>query len=385
MAKSKKLVCVGDVVMDAFIVLEKARVRDHPDREHLEICMPFADKIPYRSLTVMPAVGNASNVAVGARRLGIDTMILTAVGNDYYGHQILDWYRKEKVRTRFVKVNVGKPTNYHFVLNYGPERTILIKHEDYRYDEPARIGRADWIYFSSIGEHTLPFHEKMAKYLAAHPSTKMAFNPGTFQLKFGPKKMKNIYKKSYALFVNREEAELILGMKHNNIKNLMRGLRKLGPKVDRNYGRALRRLRIRRRFVLFYAALSRSEAADFTDRCRRCLFDRILFGPDLRSVGARSAQMGSYRIHACRAIFRRTNGASHEIPASLVFKKGTEEIPAEIYMKKAAKKRSAEIIHHFHCCDCGRWWSVGDAPVRKTVWFCPWCGAKGKYSSRAKR
>ncbi len=231
MAKSKKLVCVGDVVMDAFIVLEKARVRDHPDREHLEICMPFADKIPYRSLTVMPAVGNASNVAVGARRLGIDTMILTAVGNDYYGHQILDWYRKEKVRTRFVKVNVGKPTNYHFVLNYGPERTILIKHEDYRYDEPARIGRADWIYFSSIGEHTLPFHEKMATYLTAHPSTKMAFNPGTFQLKFGPKKMKNIYKKSYALFVNREEAELILGMKHNNIKNLMRGLRKLGPKV----------------------------------------------------------------------------------------------------------------------------------------------------------
>ena len=28
--------------------------------------MPFADKIPYESLTVAPAVGNASNVAVGA-------------------------------------------------------------------------------------------------------------------------------------------------------------------------------------------------------------------------------------------------------------------------------------------------------------------------------
>jgi sugar/nucleoside kinase (ribokinase family) len=229
--KKHTLVCVGDVVMDAFIALEKARVHNHPDREHREICMPFADKIPYTSLQVMPAVGNASNIAVGASRLGIDTAILTAVGKDYYGHQILDWYKKERVGAELVKVNKGKPTNYHFVLNYGPERTILIKHEDYIYDDPARIGGAPWIYFSSIGEHTLAFHEKLAKYLVVHPETKMAFNPGTFQLKFGPKKLKEIYRHTYVLFVNREEAELILGAKRDDIKKLLSGLRKLGPKI----------------------------------------------------------------------------------------------------------------------------------------------------------
>ena len=89
--KKRTLVCVGDVVMDAFIVLKYARVHEHPDREHLEICMPFADKIPYESLTVVPAVGNASNVAIGARRLGIDAAIFTAVGKDYYGTEILNW------------------------------------------------------------------------------------------------------------------------------------------------------------------------------------------------------------------------------------------------------------------------------------------------------
>jgi len=230
-SKKHTLVCVGDVVMDAFIALEKASVHNHPDREHLEICMPFADKIPYRSLQVVPAVGNASNVAVGASRLGINTAILTAIGNDYYGHQILDWYKKERVGTGLVKVNRGKPTNYHFVLNYGPERTILIKHEDYSYDDPSHIGNAPWIYFSSIGEHTLAFHEKLAEYLTAHPNIKMAFNPGTFQLKFGPKKLKKIYERSYALFVNREEAELILGAKRDDITELLCGLRKLGPKV----------------------------------------------------------------------------------------------------------------------------------------------------------
>ena len=188
--RKQKLICIGDVVMDAFIILEKARVHKHPDREHLEICMPFADKIPYESLTVIPAVGNASNVAVGARRLGIDTSILTSVGNDYYAKQIFNWYRKEGVGARLVKVNKGIPTNYHFVLNYGPERTILIKHYDYEYYDPERLGATDWIYFSSIGEHTLSFHQKLVKYLDAHPDVRMAFNPGTFQLKFGPKKLK---------------------------------------------------------------------------------------------------------------------------------------------------------------------------------------------------
>jgi sugar/nucleoside kinase (ribokinase family) len=217
--------------MDAFIVLKKARVHKHPDREHLEICMPFADKVPYESLTVVPAVGNASNVAVGASRLGIKTSMLAAVGNDYYGRQIFDWYRKEGVGTEFMKVNRGKPTNYHFVLNYGPERTILIKHEDYVYCDPAHLGSVPWIYFSSIGEHTHAFHEKLAKYLAAHPDTKMAFNPGTFQLKLGAKKLKEIYRRTHVLFVNREEAELILGTKRDDIKFLMRGLRALGPKI----------------------------------------------------------------------------------------------------------------------------------------------------------
>lgn len=35
---------------------------------------------------------------------------------------------------------------------------------------------------------------------------------------------------------------------------------------------------------------------------------------------------------------------------------------------------SVELLVHFNCGACGKWWSVGDAPVEKTNWFCPWCG-----------
>ncbi len=232
MKRKYDLVCIGDVVMDAFITLKEAKVEWDKTHEHPELIMPFADKIPYESLMVATAVGNASNVAVGARRLGLDVGMLTSVGDDHYGREVLDWYRKEGVGTEYVKVNRGLPTNYHFVLTFKAERTILIKHQKYAYVDPHMLdGRTDWIYFSSIAEHTMPFHRKVAAYLRAHPNVKMGFNPGTFQLRFGAEALAPIYKRTYALFVNREEAAFILGTKNEDIPTLFNGLHKLGPKI----------------------------------------------------------------------------------------------------------------------------------------------------------
>ena len=227
------LVCIGDTVVDSFIQLHEASVHCDLNHENCQLCMSFADKIPYESLFIAPAVGNASNVAVGASRLGLKTAILTAVGGDRPGQEILDVYRKEKVGTEFVRVNRGMMTNQHFVLTFKAERTILIKHEKYQYAEPAAIDkRTDWIYFSSIAEHTLPFHDKVARYLAKHPNVRMGFNPGTFQLRFGAEKLKAIYRHTHALFVNREEAELILKKKSGtDIGKLFDGLHALGPKI----------------------------------------------------------------------------------------------------------------------------------------------------------
>lgn len=233
MKRKYNLVCIGDTVMDAFIQLHEASVHCDLNHEHCQLCMSFADKIPYESLVVVPAVGNASNVAVGASRLGLRTAMFTAIGRDHYGEEILDVYKKEGVTPEFVKMNAKKPTNYHFVLTFKAERTILIKHQDYEYVDPRALdGRTEWIYFSSIGEHTLPFHRKVADYLKRHPDARMGFNPGTFQLRFGADKLKDIYKRTHVLFLNREEAELVLKKKEGtDIKALFKGLHALGPKI----------------------------------------------------------------------------------------------------------------------------------------------------------
>jgi sugar/nucleoside kinase (ribokinase family) len=232
MKQKYDLVAIGDVVMDSFITLKEARVEWDKAHEHPRLSMAFADKIPYESLTVAPAVGNASNVAVGAARMGLNTAMLASIGGDHYGTEIIDVYHKEGISTEYVKVNHRVPTNYHFVLNYQAERTILIKHQKYTYHDPRSLdGRTDWIYFSSIAEHTLPFHKKVGEYLKTHPDVRMGFNPGTFQLRFGAKALASIYRHTYVLFVNREEAAFILGTKNEDIRFLFNGLHKLGPKI----------------------------------------------------------------------------------------------------------------------------------------------------------
>lgn len=226
------LVCIGDCTTDAFIKLKEASVHCDVNKENCQLCMPFATKIPYDSLEVIAAVGNSSNVAVGAARLGFKTAIITAVGGDRYGEDILDVYRKEGVSSEFVKINKQKPTNYHFVLNYGPERTILIKHNEYEYFDPRAVDkRTKWIYFSSMAENTIGFHDKVGEYLKRHPEIKVGFNPGTFQLRYGINKLKDIYRRTHVLFVNREEAAFVLGKKKLDVKPLFEGLHKLGPKI----------------------------------------------------------------------------------------------------------------------------------------------------------
>lgn len=41
--------------------------------------------------------------------------------------------------------------------------------------------------------------------------------------------------------------------------------------------------------------------------------------------------------------------------------------------------RSIEMFHHFRCPHCNGWWGIGDAPMKRKKWFCPWCGKENTY------
>lgn len=230
-SKKYDFVAIGDTVTDAFIRLEDAHVSCRIDHQESEICMTFGDKIPYEFVEVCPAVGNSANAAVGASRLGLKCAIITNIGDDQNGIDALNKFKKEKVSTKFVTANKGIKTNYHYVLWYGSDRTILIKHEKFPYAFP-KLKNPKWIYLSSLGEHSLPFYKTIEEYLAKNPEVKLAFQPGTYQIKFGIESLKEIYKRTEVFFCNVEEAEKILGIQsRENIKDLARKISDFGPKI----------------------------------------------------------------------------------------------------------------------------------------------------------
>jgi ribokinase len=228
MEKKYEFVALGDTVTDAFIELNEAEVNEHEGRQNL--CMSFGDKIPYKDVTVIPAVGNSANASVGASRLGLSSALITNLGKDYFADQAIDALKAEKVGTDFVTIHDGFKTNYHYVLLFKSERTILIKHEEYPYKLPD-IGSPKMFYLSSLGSHSLPFHSVLENYFDEHPDIKFAFQPGTFQIKLGKEKLAGLYKKSYLFFCNKEEAQLILKTKEQDIKELLRMFRDIGPKI----------------------------------------------------------------------------------------------------------------------------------------------------------
>jgi ribokinase len=232
MSQQYDFVAIGDILIDAFIQLNKdqADVSVDLDTGQKTLQMPFGSKLPYDNVVVVPAVGNSPNAAVSAHRLGLETALVTNLGHDKFGKECMEALRDNGIHTDFVKVHEDKGTNYHYVLRYGPERTILINHEHYPYSLPDFPVAPKFFYFSSVGEHGLPYHHEIAEYVKNN-ETKLAFQPGTFQIKVGHEAIRDVYENTEIFFCNKEEAQKILNTTEKDIPTLIRAVRELGPTI----------------------------------------------------------------------------------------------------------------------------------------------------------
>lgn len=228
--KQIDFLAIGDITTDAFIKLKEASVHCNVNHEKCELCMGFGTKLPYESVEVVRAVGNSANAAVAAARLGLNSGLVAQIGSDRNGKECLDVLKKEGVSTRWIETHAGMETNYHYVLWYESERTILVKHQPYKY-KLSNIRSPKWVYLSSLGENTLEFQEEISKYLVNNPQIKLAFQPGTFQINLGHEKLKDIYKRSEVFVCNKEEAQIILNNETHDLKWLLLKMHELGPKI----------------------------------------------------------------------------------------------------------------------------------------------------------
>jgi sugar/nucleoside kinase (ribokinase family) len=229
--KNIDFLAVGDITTDAFIRLKQAEVHCKVNTNACEICLAFGDKVPFEYVKIVKAVGNSANAAVVAARLGLRSGLAASIGGDQNGEDCMAELRKNNVSTRFMQRHADKLTNYHFVLWYDVDRTILVNHVEYNYSLPKIPSTPRWMYLSSLASNSLDYHMELTEYLKKNPTVKLCFQPGTFQMKLGVQKLKEIYQRTEVFVVNVEEAQRILNNQTRDVKTLMAELHALGPKI----------------------------------------------------------------------------------------------------------------------------------------------------------
>src|SRR5512136_73872 len=87
---------------------------------------------PFVEITSFAAYvgGCPTNISVGARRLGLNSAVLTAVGNDPVGDFILRFLQHEGVETRFVPRKPGRRTSAVVLGIEPPDRFPLTYYRD---------------------------------------------------------------------------------------------------------------------------------------------------------------------------------------------------------------------------------------------------------------
>lgn len=229
MEKQIDFLAIGDIASEPFIRITDAEANCDLQGEHCKICFRFGEKVAYESAQVCNAVGNSPNVAVGVSKLGVNSALVSYVGDDSVGKQNIESLMKDGVNVDYMKIVPGMESNYHYVLWYENERTILVKHTEFPYSFDENIPSAKWVYLSSLASNSLEYHDQILNYLNKNTETKLAFQPGTFQIKLGFEKLKYIYERTEILFCNVSEAKRILETEEDDRLKILSMLKNLGP------------------------------------------------------------------------------------------------------------------------------------------------------------
>ncbi len=219
------LISIGDPTIDTFLLVDDVEVKKINGQ--LKAIINWGDKLPVQNF-YRTVAGNAANNAVGSSRLGLKTAFYTVLAHDAGGREITHKMKKERVSTDYIVIDDKHPTNASTVLSHKGERTIFVYHEHRKYKLP-KLAPAGWVYLTSLGVGFEKIYHDLAKYLDKNKA-KLAFNPGTFQLRKGPKFNKLMLERTEVLSVNKEEAQGWVG-NSEDIELLAKKLQKLGPKI----------------------------------------------------------------------------------------------------------------------------------------------------------
>lgn len=210
------VICLGSATLDAFIKSDLSQIirvsGALAQKEYL--CYDYGSKVTVDNIEFLTG-GGATNTAVAFARLGLKSAFLGKVGKgDDAGKRIIGELEGEGVDTRYAAYSASLATGYSVILvSYEGDRTVLtFRGANNSLDETdidwSLFDHTKWLYMSSFSGRSAQIAQSLVL-KAKEKGVKVAFNPGSTQLKTRIKGLKGVLAATDLLFINREEAETV--------------------------------------------------------------------------------------------------------------------------------------------------------------------------------
>ncbi len=210
MSAALRMLAIGTATQDVFLIGGDifAPVCDHGVCfEHL----PLGAKLDIEKV-LFSTGGNATNAATTFARQGHESDFMGILGTDIAATAVMRDLDAEGIGTRYVREDDQYTTGYSTILvSPSGERTVLVYHGTrLRTDgsdlDLQAIGKADWLYVSSVG--SMELLERIVT-IAAKNGVKVAMNPSARELKQAAK-LRTILDDVAVLITNKEEMKQIV-------------------------------------------------------------------------------------------------------------------------------------------------------------------------------
>lgn len=228
------ILCIGEAKIDLFIQIPPKDDHIRLDDKKENLLLAYGRKIEIENYEKSLG-GNACNTGVGLARLGKNVGLCAEVGKDEFSSFIINSLENENLNINLLKRD-QESSDLSIILNYKEERTILSDHIERKFKFNFQHTTAPIIYLTSLGEDWTQVYEDCLN-LIKETNKVLAFNPGTLQVFNRGRLIMDLIGKTDYLFVNREEAEILLfgkdqslNQNKKDIKKLLFGLKSLGVK-----------------------------------------------------------------------------------------------------------------------------------------------------------
>lgn len=210
--KIPKILAIGAATQDVFLRNSRLLKPVQIDATHELIDLELGAKVDVNKIHFSTG-GGATNAATTFARNGLKVSLMSAVGDDLAGRQVLESLDAEFIDTSRVEVLPNYNTDYStIIITSSGERTILTyrgaSSHIFAEDFSLKSREFDWLYVSNLAGRMETLNKIFAE--ASQKGIKIAWNPGKKELSKADE-VRSLLEDVEVLLVNKQEAQAIFG------------------------------------------------------------------------------------------------------------------------------------------------------------------------------